>query len=323
MLTSSMYRNCIFCSAPFGTNEALESFPVGRQLAFDASKGRLWAVCPVCARWNLSPIEERWESVEAADKLFRDARLRVQSENVGLAQLPDGTRLVRVGSAVPGELAAWRYGRQLLHRRKRYFVTGGIGVAAGVAAYGGLMAMGTGFLGMWFASSWLQTRRQQKIVHRLNDRDGTHAEVVIRRWHLDGVSLYPAETGGDLEVHVRDAHRRKPAGWDGKVKRNSGDVVVLSGDDAGAMLARAMVYVNRRGATHRALADANRVLSNVGSAEDVLRVAAARRMGLGDKAGRDPDVIKGTNALVRDGAERGVGASCARRRARRPRGGVA
>jgi hypothetical protein len=57
-----MYRHCIYCSADLGTNEALENFPVGRTVAFDAAKGRLWAVCRKCARWNLAPIEERWEA---------------------------------------------------------------------------------------------------------------------------------------------------------------------------------------------------------------------------------------------------------------------
>jgi hypothetical protein len=41
-----MYRNCIFCSAALGSNDAIERFPVGRSLAFDGEKGRLWAVCP-------------------------------------------------------------------------------------------------------------------------------------------------------------------------------------------------------------------------------------------------------------------------------------
>jgi hypothetical protein len=129
-----MYRNCIFCSSDLGANEAIEGFPVGRQVAFDAWKGRLWAVCPRCARWNLAPIEERWEPVEQAEKLFRDARLRVHSENVGLSRLPDGTRLIRVGQALPGELAAWRYGRQLLRRRNRY-ILGVAGFAAAVIGW--------------------------------------------------------------------------------------------------------------------------------------------------------------------------------------------
>src|SRR5688500_10988732 len=109
---SGMYRTCIFCSADLGSNEVVEHFPVGGRLAFDAFKGRLWAVCSKCGRWNLAPIEERWEAVEEAERHFADARQRVQSENIGLARMRDGTRLVRIGKALPGELAAWRYGTE-------------------------------------------------------------------------------------------------------------------------------------------------------------------------------------------------------------------
>lgn len=293
-----MYRNCIFCSAPLGANEALESFPVGRQLAFDAWKGRLWAVCPFCARWNLSPIEERWESVEEAEKLFRDARLRVQSENVGVAQLPDGTRLVRVGTAVPGELAAWRYGKQLLRRRRRYLVGGVVSAVGSVAVYGGVTAMGAGFIGLIAASRWFERRRQQKIVHRLPDPDGAPRDVIVRRWHLDGVRLGATDADGDLAIEIREAHRKKPGIWDDKVRRKSKDIVVVSGNDARAFLARAMVHVNHKGATPSKLSDANRILSDVGSAEKILRIAASNGSALGDRAGNKPKVIKPTDALV-------------------------
>lgn len=59
-----MYNTCMFCNRSLGTNEVIEHFPVGRRLAFDAAKGRLWVVCKGCERWNLSPLEERWEAVE-------------------------------------------------------------------------------------------------------------------------------------------------------------------------------------------------------------------------------------------------------------------
>jgi hypothetical protein len=136
-----MYRNCIFCSADLGANDAVERFPVGRSLAFDGEKGRLWAVCPRCARWNLAPIEERWEAVEDAERLFRDTRVRVQSENIGLVRRADGTRLIRVGAALPGEVAAWRYGRALRRRYTAHMWAGG--AAAGVTVAG---MVGTGFV---------------------------------------------------------------------------------------------------------------------------------------------------------------------------------
>ena len=140
-----MYRHCIYCSADLGRNEALEGFPVGRTVAFDAEKGRLWAVCPKCARWNLAPIEERWEPVEAAEKAFADTRLRVQRGNIGIAKLRDGTRLVQVGAALGGELAAWRYGEQLTSRRRQYLgVVGAVTATVVAANVGGLLAVGGG-----------------------------------------------------------------------------------------------------------------------------------------------------------------------------------
>jgi hypothetical protein len=112
----AMYHNCIFCSAKLGSNDSIEHFPVGKTLAFDSGKGRLWAVCPKCARWNLAPIEERWEAIDEAERQFRDSRMRAHSENVGLAKLRDGTRLVRVGKALPVELASMRYGKAYQRR---------------------------------------------------------------------------------------------------------------------------------------------------------------------------------------------------------------
>ncbi|MDH5235738.1 MAG: hypothetical protein OEW77_12335, partial [Gemmatimonadota bacterium] len=59
-----MFQTCIFCLKPLGANESIETFPVGRRLAFDAAKGRLWVVCRNCERWNLSPLDTRWEAIE-------------------------------------------------------------------------------------------------------------------------------------------------------------------------------------------------------------------------------------------------------------------
>ena len=54
-----MYAHCIYCHADLGNNSVIETFPVGRRLAFDATKGRLWAVCRKCERWFEWPLECR------------------------------------------------------------------------------------------------------------------------------------------------------------------------------------------------------------------------------------------------------------------------
>jgi hypothetical protein len=57
-----VYSTCLFCNGPLGQNEAIEYIPVGRRLAYDLAMGRLWVVCRKCERWNLTPLEERWEA---------------------------------------------------------------------------------------------------------------------------------------------------------------------------------------------------------------------------------------------------------------------
>jgi hypothetical protein len=107
-----MYRTCLFCSNDLGHNEAIEHFPIGRRLAFDAAKGRLWVVCRKCERWNLTPLEERWEAIEECERAFRGTRLRLSTDEIGLARLKEGLDLVRIGDPQRPELAAWRYGDQ-------------------------------------------------------------------------------------------------------------------------------------------------------------------------------------------------------------------
>jgi hypothetical protein len=112
----------------------LEQFAVGRRVAFDPAKGRLWVVCPRCARWNLTPIEERWEVQEECERLFRGTKLRYSTEQIGLARMGDGLELVRVGEPLRPEMAAWRYG-QVYGRRMRKQIAIGVGTLAVAATY--------------------------------------------------------------------------------------------------------------------------------------------------------------------------------------------
>ena len=112
-----MYSTCLFCHEALGSNEILESFPIGHRLAFDAQRGRLWVICLRCQRWNLSPIEERWETVEACERAYRGTTLRAATGEIGLARMPTGLELVRIGKPSKPEMAAWRYGQELKRRR--------------------------------------------------------------------------------------------------------------------------------------------------------------------------------------------------------------
>jgi hypothetical protein len=142
-----MYSTCLFCHSDLGQNESIEHFPVGRRLAFDAARGRLWVVCRNCERWNLTPIDARWEAIEECERLFRDTRLRVSTDNIGLARLPEGLELVRIGQPQRPEMAGWRYGDQFGRRRRRYltYTAGGAALATSIAILGpasGIISIG-------------------------------------------------------------------------------------------------------------------------------------------------------------------------------------
>jgi hypothetical protein len=135
-----MYSTCMFCHLDLGRNEVVEHFPVGRRLAFDGAKGRLWVVCRKCERWNLTPLEERWEAIEECEREFRATKLRVSTEHIGLARLKEGLELVRIGEPQRPEMAAWRYGDQFgRRRRKQYATVAGVSVIIGGVLIAGPM----------------------------------------------------------------------------------------------------------------------------------------------------------------------------------------
>jgi hypothetical protein len=139
-----MYSTCLFCNKHLGKNEVIEYFPIGRRLAYDESKGRLWVICRLCEKWNLTPLEERWEAIEECERQFRETRLRLSSDNIGLAKLKEGLTLVRIGQPMRPEFAAWRYGDQFGRRRKRTMLWTGAGVVVVGAVYVGGIAAGLG-----------------------------------------------------------------------------------------------------------------------------------------------------------------------------------
>jgi hypothetical protein len=129
-----MYSTCLFCNGRLGANEIVERLPIGRRIAFDAANGRLWVVCPLCERWNLTPIEDRHEAIEECEKLFRGTYVRVSTGNIGLARLYDSVDLIRIGKPLRPEFAAWRYAGEFLSRRTRSYAIAGATFTVGVAA---------------------------------------------------------------------------------------------------------------------------------------------------------------------------------------------
>lgn len=256
-----MYSTCIFCNQSLGTNSALESFPVGRRLAFDAAKGRLWVICRRCERWNLTPLDERWEAVEEAERLYRDTRRRVATAEIGLARLADGTELVRIGAPLRPEFAAWRYGDQFGRRRNRQMLLAG----AGLAALGGLVVggitMGASIGGFW----WVLTQVGRAAIHGGEEtivaRVRTEAGEVlpVRRRHLAESSLAHASDGA-LAIELRYKNGRSR----------------FEGPEALRVASLVIPAVNRFGGSRQTVAAAVGQIEQVGGPERFVEQLARR-----------------------------------------------
>jgi hypothetical protein len=258
-----MYSACLFCHAPLGANEAIEHFPVGRRLAFDSSKGRLWVVCRTCERWNLSPIEERWEAIEECERQFHGTRMRVSTDNIGLAKLGEGLELVRVGPALRPEFAAWRYGDQFGRRRRRSMVQAGLGLGALGALVAGGIAAGAGIGGFgWMiirSAHYIIEGNPRAIVGHVPGDDGQL--IAVRRSHLK-------------RTRWRIDPRRDEPSLAIGFKRG---LVTLTGEEARRQAGILIVHANRRGGTRKQIQAAVDRIQEAGSAEAVVSAMATRR----------------------------------------------
>ncbi len=177
-----MYRTCLFCNDDLRANDTIEQFPVGRRLAFDSARGRLWVVCTNCERWNLTPLETRWEAIDTCERLFQAERKRVTTDHIGLARLDEGLELVRIGKPLDEEFAAWRYGDQFGKRRRRNLAEGiAIAGAAGVALAGAITvgaAAGLGVLTYHLGQNVVRKKRSRRIIACVPTTDGETLTVL-------------------------------------------------------------------------------------------------------------------------------------------------
>lgn len=258
-----MYSTCIFCHAALEANDTIEHFPVGRRLAFDPGRGRLWVVCRRCRQWNLTPTEERWEAIEECERFYRDTRLRVSTDQIGLARLASGLELVRIGRPQRPEFAAWRYGDQLGRRRRSAMVKAGIGLGALGALVVGGAAAGVGIGGF----GWIIGQLGERIVKGSPDRIVARlpiahvGEVTVRGKHLNHLQLVAAD---ESRWQLGVPHQKQ--------------IVTLEGDAAIQALGKLLPQLNRFGGSRDRVSEAVALIEREAEPLRFFDVAARQAM---------------------------------------------
>jgi hypothetical protein len=251
-----MYSTCLFCHTQLGANEAVEHFPIGRRLAFDAAKGRLWVVCRKCERWNLTPIEERWEAIEECERSYRGTKLRVSTDHIGLARLDEGLELVRIGQPQKPEFAAWRYGDQFGRRRRKRIIQGAA-IATGVATVPfvgvalGLSLGGVTGLIFNFANVSLTQYAQRRTVARVHDSEGNLLRV--RAFDATGTALLEPTAAKSWGLRLKHVPVGALTSFAYKTNQDHTD---FRGDDAMRVAAQLLPRLNATGASSRQIRDA-------------------------------------------------------------------
>jgi hypothetical protein len=286
---NAMYTHCVHCRAALGTNEVLEAFPVGQRVAFDEVQGRLWVVCRACERWNLAPFESRWEAIEQAERAYRGTRVRMATDNIGLARMPDGTSLIRVGRPLRPEFAAWRYGDQFGRRRRRLYMTGGA-AAVGVAALaGGALATGVGIVALAPLVNTgillMATQQKKARMFTLAHPDGD--------WFIPfgNPRLVPGTDADGWAIEVAWTRRleRPDTTWKTWLRPgpggNNGENgrVTLHGELARDALAKLLPSVNGGGAAPARVQEAVALLESAGGPERMMSWAVGQRRAWGVK----------------------------------------
>lgn len=238
-------------------------------------------MCRHCQRWNLTPFDARWEALEQCERAYRDTRVRLSTDNIGLARLRDGTDLVRIGRPLLPEFAAWRYGDQFGRRRVRNVLMGGGLVAGGALAIAGIATAGMAVAAIvpivhvaLTASLFDAQVRAMRNPVLLGDGRRIPATGSLRLLEL------PVEEGWGVEAGIME-HMHTVKGdariWNQLEQQYVPGVTTVRGRDAMPLLRRYLPKINGSGANAVQVRDGVAMIDEAGGPERFGAWAAAHR----------------------------------------------
>ncbi len=265
-----MYRTCAFCSGALGGDGGASGLGVGRRFACDGWKSRAWVICQRCGRWNLTPLEDRLDTVAALERMAAAGRVAATTDQVALVRA-GACDVVRVGKPPRIEIAGWRYGERLKARERERLkvvvpvaaVAVGASIALNLAAGGsmGVFLFQVPQLGNQ-AYTWMVGNRKLTVEPPVCARCGAIMHLKARHIQDARISHSAHE---DLGLLLR-------------CPRCAGEGALLHGAEAEHALRAGLTYVNlRKGRRVRRKAEeAAAYVESHGGPERML-VAAARQ----------------------------------------------
>jgi hypothetical protein len=263
-----MFTRCMFCHVQLPANELVEHFPHGDRIAFDPGRGRLWTVCPSCRRWNLAPIEDRWEALDELEKVVRDrGKLLSQTDNIALIRSGQ-VDIVRVGRDTRlVEEAWWRYGRELKERKARstrhQYIEVGAMVALSLATGGGFWMFAGDSI-----NQFVRWRQFGAVAWRGSVGCQECGTLLTQLKFKETKRLYVAGDGESVAIDIVCPNCSKSDG--GRAR--------LDGLRAQHVLRRVLAWQNFSGASEKRVRDATRAIEDAGSAERLTLNVAQRSL---------------------------------------------
>jgi hypothetical protein len=268
-----MFRTCAFCNAAFDGDGGPSGLGIGRRLAFDEWKGRLWVVCSRCSRWNLTPFDDRLERIEAVARAARDGRVAAATDQVSLIRW-QRYDFVRVGKPPRVELATWRYGERLRTRqRERMKVVVpltiaaiGLGIAANVAAGGGF---GVVVWNLHRAVDWVYVRmvgRRKVVMTEPPICAHCGSFMQLRARHVQHARVVP-DAHADVAVVLSCPQCRREGAQ-------------VTGTEAVQVLRQGLTYLNVTRSGRKRAEDAAREVDQIGGPDHLVRDVARRALTL-------------------------------------------
>jgi hypothetical protein len=276
--TERLYSSCLFCGHRFPSSPLFGSVPPGHQLAYDPVRNRLWSICVRCRRWNLVPVEERFDAIDLLERTVSGrADLVSSSDNIALYSY-EALQIIRIGGARLVERSSWRYGSYgaraaaiaSANRRSEAFAAAAVEVVERVGTVPGLRLLNRHIDG-GRALDMVRWSRFGRLAWA-GSAPCSHCSSVLHALHFD-VSwwLYPRIERSRLVVGV-PCTRCDP--W------TPANVFDLTGDDAHLVLRRVLAYQHLGAGRQRAVTHAAEIVQRAGTADRALHEISTGRSSL-------------------------------------------